>query len=445
MALFWPVLAESLLTTLVSFVSAAMGKGISVHTMPAVGLVISINMVLFGLFMAFSSGITVVVAQAYGRGDTGQAAHAAAQAVVAVAMAAACIGLVLGVLRQPMISLLFGSSHPATQSQASNYLLYSLATLPLWAIYSALSGIMRARGNNVSPMIASILANVALVIVTFFCMNVLDMGIDALGCGLVASRVACAGYLMFVQWRGDGTMPLGKLSLKLDMAVLRPVLRIAVPAGMDSLFFNGTKLVVMVFMSGMGEAVLNANVACNNITSLLLLPGGAVQVIVVTMVGQAYGAGRFDEAKRYMIKMTGLACLLQAAISLLSWPFLRVLIAMNVDTTSAIGAEAAKLAFPVLVLYSIVSIVFWAPSFVTPNALRGAGDAVYTMKSSLGSLFVLRLLGSWLLGTVLGMGLLGIWLAMMADWVGRACFFVPRVLSGKWHKPADVDAEPKAV
>jgi Na+-driven multidrug efflux pump len=158
------------------------------------------------------------------------------------------------------------------------------------------------------------------------------------------------------------------------------------------------------------------------VAALTMLPAGAVSTICVIIVGQAFGSGDAAEARRQTLKLMFLSQALAAAASLLSWPFLRWLIAQTADT------EAAALSYPILLIYLIATPIFWPAAFVLPNALRCMNLAGYTLKVSLITLFVLRLLGAWLLGVVFGLGLMGIWLSMMLDWVGRAAFFLPKVL-----------------
>ena len=78
------------------------------------------------------------------------------------------------------------------------------------------------------------------------------------------------------------------------------------------------------------------------------------------------------------------------------------------------------------------SILLWPASFVLPNALRSANDVRFTMLVSIASMAIFRVFASWILCVQLGYGALGVWIAMVADWICRVAFFVGRTLSGKW-------------
>ena len=71
-------------------------------------------------------------------------------------------------------------------------------------------------------------------------------------------------------------------------------------------------------------------------------------------------------------------------------------------------------------------------SFALPNGLRAANDVKYTMITSVVSMWVFRVIFSYILGRYLGLGLLGVWVAMIIDWVFRAAMFMARLLRGRW-------------
>ena len=94
----------------------------------------------------------------------------------------------------------------------------------------------------------------------------------------------------------------------------------------------------------------------------------------------------------------------------------------------------AALSMRVLRWCAVFNIIFWPMSFTLPNALRAAGDVRFTMTVSMLSMWICRIGLSYLLGMGLGMGLLGVWMAMFADWVVRAAVFLTRFLRGKWKE-----------
>jgi len=106
---------------------------------------------------------------------------------------------------------------------------------------------------------------------------------------------------------------------------------------------------------------------------------------------------------------------------------------------SSLSPETEELAWKLVMLHASVAILLWPVAFVLPNALRAANDVQFTMWVGVGSMLTFRVCTSWILCVQLEMGAMGVWIAMMIDWVCRTTFFVWRTLSGKWklkYKPA---------
>ena len=101
---------------------------------------------------------------------------------------------------------------------------------------------------------------------------------------------------------------------------------------------------------------------------------------------------------------------------------------------SSLSQETADLAFWLIWIHNGLGILLWPLSFTLPNALRAANDVQFTMRIGIASMLIVRVGLSWILCVVFQMGALGVWLAMVADWIVRIAFFLPRILSGKWKQ-----------
>ena len=97
-----------------------------------------------------------------------------------------------------------------------------------------------------------------------------------------------------------------------------------------------------------------------------------------------------------------------------------------------LSAKTAQVTEQILLFHSISCILIWAPAFTLPSALRAAGDAKTTMLISIPSMWLFRIGFSYILGKYLGMGVFGVWIAMVIDWCVRSVLFVGRYRGGKW-------------
>ncbi len=424
--LLWPVLVEQTFAVVIGMLSTMMVAGVSEDAMAGVGLVANINYILMTTFTAVATGVTVVVAQRNGAGSYREAGEAAAESLTLVTYISAALGALMIIFSRPMLEALFPGAARGVLSAAELYLLFSSYSLPLQAIFSTIAGIMRASNNARTPMIGSVLSNVFYLAAALLTINVFHWGVAGAGWGLVASRLAPAAFLAVMLKRGGDAIFLPRLKFALNMHVLKPVLAIAVPAGIDALIFNGGKLVVQVFMAGMGTAVLAANAICNALTGFINLPGGTMQVVSITVVGRTFGAGLSQDAKRHMLSFTVWGCILEGAMCLAFWPFQRFFVNLFWPTQAAFDQ-----AWNIMILALIATPLLWSASFILPNGLRALGDATFTMWVSVGSMLILRVFGSWFFGVHLGWGLWGIWFSMVVDWFGRGALFLPRAL--RWR------------
>lgn len=430
--LFWPVFIDQTFAVLINVLATVMIRSVSESAMAGVGMLSILNALLMNAFSAIASGVTVVVSQKIGSQDHNGAGKAAAHSLVLVFYISLVLGAVMTVFNTQILQFLFSGAEADVLEAAGIYFLWSNISLPLLAIFSTIAGIMRATGNTRVPMLGSILSNVFYAATAALCIYQIGLGVHGSGIALLVSRLVPALFLSLWLYKGRGGVYLPRLSLRPDMPTLRPVLKIAIPSGVDSIIFNGGKLLVTIFMSGMGTPVLGANAIVNNLFNFVNLPGVTLQLISVTIVGQRYGARKYREVKQQTFRLTGICCLAELVVCVIMLILMNPLI--NMFSPSP---EAFAKARDVMLLGYFATPIFWAPSFLTPQALRATGDVTYTMWVSIISMITLRVFGAWFFGVFLGLDLFGIWLSMIADWIGRGAFFMARAATMHKRMPQE--------
>ncbi|MDR1693462.1 MAG: MATE family efflux transporter [Oscillospiraceae bacterium] len=428
--LFWPVLVEQTFAVTINFLATLMVRGVSEDAMAGVGLVGILNILVMNAFSAVSAGVSVVVSQCIGRQDPQTAGRVGSQSVTLVLYLSAGIGGAMALAAGPILRLLFGSSEPGVLDAARIFFVHSCLSMPLLALFTVLSGIARSTGNARLPMFCSVLSNIAYL--SAGALLISRWGVHGAGFAMDFSRLVPAVFMGLFMLRGKSGIYLERLTPRLDRKILSPVLKIAVPSGVDSIVFNGGKLIVSVFMSGMGTPVIAANSIANNLSSISNLPGTALQIMTVTTTGYAFGKGDAREARRQIKRATlwgiGSLCVTSAILFAFLTPVLNLF-----DPSQ----ETFRASREVMLLLAVTTPLFWPTSFITPQGLRACNDAVFTMWVSVVSMIVLRVLGSWFLGVRLDMGLFGIWLAMVVDWVARSALFVPRAAGQRrYNRPS---------
>ena len=291
-------------------------------------------------------------------------------------------------------------------------------------------------GNSKVSMVNSLIVNVINIAVNALLIYGFGMGAAGAGIGTLASRVAAAVIIGVMITRPNLQVYVeDPFHPKLEKNMVRSILRVGVPAGIENSMFQIGKLLVLrlvtsfdlgVDLAAAGSAVA-ANAICGSIAGFINVPGQAVGLSMVTVIGRCMGACDHDQAIGYTKRLMKVSYLAMGISCLGLFLFAPTLVPMF-NLTPATAATAVQ----VLRWCAVFTAVFWPMSFTLPNALRAAGDAKFTMVVSLLSMWICRIGMSYLLGSGWGLGLLGVWLAMFADWIVRGAVFLPRFLQGKW-------------
>jgi Na+-driven multidrug efflux pump len=205
------------------------------------------------------------------------------------------------------------------------------------------------------------------------------------------------------------------------------ILRIGVPSGIENGMFQIGKLMVVSMVATLGTNAIAANSISYQIIDFPSIPGTAIGLALVVLVGQDIGADNktaaIGDTKR-LVKMAFVgdwAC----KITLFA-------IAPFIVSVFSLSQVASDTAIQILRWFCIASIPVWPLSFTLPNALRGAGDVKFSMIVSVTSMWMCRIVVSYLLIMKFNIGVLGVWIGMFSDWYVRAFFYVSRFLSKKW-------------
>ena len=157
--------------------------------------------------------------------------------------------------------------------------------------------------------------------------------------------------------------------------------------------------------------------------------GKAIGLAMITVVGRCIGAGDNEQAIYYTKKLLGWAYLVMGVLNGLILIFVRPLVGIY-----ELSGETMELSIILACIHAGFAMLLWPLSFVLPNALRAANDVKFTMIVSIASMACWRVGFSYIIGVRMGMGAIGVWIAMVVDWVCRVTCFVTRFRSGVWKE-----------
>ena len=425
-----PLVIEQTLAVMVGMADTIMIASRGEQAVSGVSIVDTIAVLLIGLFSALATGGAVVSAQFIGRKDEENASKAANQLVVAIGSMALFVMLISLVFNKQILQLIYRSIEPQVMSYARTYFYITAVSFPFLALYNAGAALFRAMGNSKISMKASLLMNLINVSGNAFFLFVMNMSVEGVALATLLSRMVAAIIMISLIRKPTNTIHIDEhLRLGFDWKMIKRILNIGVPNGMENSIFQLGKLMVQGVTASFGTAAIAANAVANTVASFEVIPGNAMSLAMITIVGQCVGAADEEQMRYYVKKLIKIAYIALIALNSV------LLLGMDgIVWLYQLEPATAEIAKQLMLCHGGFAMVVWPLAFVMPNALRAANDVKFTMVISMFSMWTFRILFSYLLAKGLHMGVLGVWLAMIIDWFFRGTCFLTRFLKGGYRK-----------
>lgn len=282
----------------------------------AVGANSAVIGLIINLFIGIALGCNVVIAHAIGRGDR-DAVHRAVHTSVVVAVIG---GIIVGLLGQLIAAPLLGMLNVPDEvfPLALLYLRIYLVGLPVILLYNFEAAIFRSVGETRVPLVALTISGILNVVLNLFFVAVLNMSVSGVAIATVISNVVSSVILLVKLRRTELDIHLDLKKLRIDLPILRRILGIGLPAGVQSSLFSVSNIVIQSAINSLGTVVMAASSAAFNIEILTFDILDAFSQACTTFVGQNYGAGKIDRCKKTLklCMLEGLVVLV-AAIAIL--------------------------------------------------------------------------------------------------------------------------------
>ena len=423
-----PLIIEQFLSVMVGMADIMMVSAAGEAAVSSVALVDLINVLIINVFSALATGGAVVCAQSIGARELDRANRAANQLMYIVAAAALVIMALVLAGNRWLLGLLFGQVEPAVMEGAVTYFVISAWSYPFVALYNGSAALLRAMGNSRASMCVSALMNALNVAGNAVLVYGFGMGVAGVALPSLFSRFVAAALMLALLHSGRNPVRVsGLLRFRLEPATMGKILRIGIPNGLENSFFQLGRVVLVSLISTFGTAQTAANAVANNIDNFGVIPGQAMGLALITVVGQCVGAQEWEQVRFYtkkLVKFTYLCTWALNAALLLGLPLILGLYSLTPETR--------WYAMVLIWIHNGCAMLLWPLAFTMPNALRAAGDVRVPMAVSIVSMVTVRVGGSYLLGLHFGLGAIGVWIAMVADWVVRVLCFVLRARKKLW-------------
>ncbi|MEG0741353.1 MAG: MATE family efflux transporter [Clostridia bacterium] len=423
-----PLVIEQFLAIFIGMADTVMVSTVSESAVSAISLVDSINVLLIQLFSAMATGGAVVAAQYLGRREPEHACSAAKQLLYVSLAMALVIAIPSIVFCDPILRFVFGNLSEGTMAYCRTYFYISALSYPALALYNGGAALLRAMGNSKASMYTSVMMNLVNVGGNALLIYGLHMEVAGAAIASMLSRVLAAVIMIKLLLNRSSPIHLIRPTKpEPDPRMIRRIFSQGIPNGVENSIFQVGKLLVTGIVAMFAESIIAANAVSNNIATLANLPGAAIGLAIVTVVGQCVGAGNQAQARYYSMKLLKITYACMFVTNVLLFFFARPV--AGLFNLSPEGLDAST---EVLQFFAVCAAFLWPASFTVPNALRAAGDAKFTMIVAVLCMWVFRIGFSYLFVYGFGMGLLGIWAGMVSDWIARAALFAWRYHSGRW-------------
>ena len=446
--LIFPIVIESALSMSLGMIDGLMASyaksGAGDDILTAITDVDQISSLIIQLFVAFGVGGAVITSQLLGAGKVEDANRSAKQLIViTLLISLALTGLCLA-LNHQIINLLFSDAGPETKSNAYTYFYINAASFPFVGMFNGCAALLRAQRKSMNTMLSGIISFILNIGFNALFIYGLKMEIAGVALGTLIARIFPAAFTLFLMTRKGNLVRIKIFErFRFDGKLLKRILRLAIPSGIENSLFQLGKILVITFISiGIYNTVLDtgaitnfqtsANSVAYNINTVSSIVGNGINTSILTVIGQAVGTGDIKQVRYYVRKMFLISYIGNALCVAFAFGMSPLLLDFY-----NISSEARLIAWKCLLLCLPIQFVTYPLSFGMPAVLKASSDVKYVMGSSIFSMILMRVGLCYILTcdwVGAHLGAFGLWIGMVSDWALRGTLFLARYISGNWKK-----------
>ncbi|MCY9667623.1 MATE family efflux transporter [Paenibacillus alginolyticus] len=419
LALAVPAMIENMLQTIVGFVDTVFVAKLGLVEVAAVGVTNAILAVYLAVFMAIGVGTSSLIARSVGAGDLGKAKAIARQSTWISIILGISFGIVTFFFAEPLLRIM--GAEPSVLADGVVY--FRIVAIPsvFISLMTIFGSILRAAGDTKTPMKVGIWVNLIHIVLDYvFIFGVFGMtgwGIAGAAWATVIVRVigSVALYLFIRKSKLSFSFRKGTSN-----EITLPLLRLSTPAAAERLIMRFGQVLYFGLIVRIGTDVYAAHMIAGNIEIFSYMPGYGLAVAATILVGQNLGANRREDAYRYGMLTAGIAVVFMSFIGILLFVFSPLAATWFTGQASVIEMVTTALRIDAF------AQPFLAIGLVIAGALQGAGDTKSPMYSTAIGMWLIRVVGVYVLCIYLGMGIAGVWLSIAVDLLIRAVYLLLR-------------------
>ena len=422
---FFPIVLGTFFQQLYNTADAIIvGKAVGKEALAAVGGSTGtlINL-LVGFFVGLASGASVIIAQLFGARQA-QDVSRAVHTTIALALSSGALLTAVGLLCAGGILEMIGTPQEV-MAYALPYLnIYFLGMIPQ-LVYNIGSGVLRAVGDSRRPMLFLICAALTNIVLDILLVLGLNLGVRGAAVATVLSQVVSAVLILVSLCHAQPVYRLHFRRIRFHGDMLARIVRIGLPAGLQSVMYSLSNMIIQASVNGFGTDVMAAWTAYGKIDGLYWMIVSAFGVSITTFAGQNFGARRYDRMRRSVRVCLGMAAGVTVFMTALILAVGRPMLGMFTDDAHVVemGMSIIRLIVPTWITYLCIEIL--------SGAMRGAGDSLMPTLMTLTGVCLMRVF--WVTVVVPRMHQLPVlMLSYPITWVITSCMFIVYYLRGRW-------------
>ena len=366
---FFPILFGTFFQQLYNTADAVVvGRFVGKQALAAVGGTTStlINLMV-GFFVGLSSGATVVISQYYGAKKADKV-HWAVHTSVAFSVIGGVLFMAVGLVGARWALTAMHTPEDVMDHAVTYIRIYFLGMVPN-LLYNMGAGILRAVGDSRRPLyflIGSCFVNIILDVVL---VAVLRMGVAGAALATISSQLFSAILVILCLTRTQDMYKVEWRKIRIDSRMLQRIIRIGIPAGMQSVMYNISNIIIQAGVNNLGTDNVTAWATYGKVDGLYWMMINALGISVTTFVGQNYGARRMDRVRKGAGACMVIGVVLTAIVStaLYFWGYLFIELFTSDPQVQLISQSLIRFMVPTFITYITIEIL--------SGTLRGVGDA----------------------------------------------------------------------
>ena len=354
-----PLIIEQMLALSIGLFDTLMVSSCGEASVSGVSLVDSISVLLIQILSALATGGAVVCSQYLGKKMPEKAKLSAGQLMFIMLTSSGTVMILVLFLHRFLLRTIFGQIEADVMDAAQIYFLISAISYPFLGVYNAGAALFRSIGNSKISMYTSLVMNV--INIGGNAILIYGAGIGVMGAALATliARMVSALVMVVLLSKKDNPLCIATPGcMRPQKDVIGKILKIGIPSGIENGMFQIGKLLVSSLTATFGTAAIAANAVANSIAGFANIPGIAIGLAMVTVIGRCIGAGEKEQAKWYSRKLLGLAyggmCLTDITLLILVRPMVGCF---------SLSGEAFAITVQLLQTFFICAMLIWPLSF----------------------------------------------------------------------------------